>query len=430
MGAYGGVAFDELAVRAHDIVVCMERKRAGEFDALATLGTAVRLALHLRGAPPMAYDLLKEVAIHVLSFSPAEVRPAVDLLAEAEFVTLVTVGKTAKTVIPFVPYFDEMYTALGEVGEQQGLNELEQLTIALAHKLAASPVAREHAFSLGAEKKLVERTLGIAQDVGFVISRRARGRDVLLSPSYFPDNPDAFADLIASKGTTLVGRVLDLLRRNQGVPLSIIEKTRSLGGEPLSDVDVSIIRALGRGGFAAPPAIETKHAGTNFFIFGPRPGASRLPLTKRNIYERAMALVAAVRQGQFLPAQFKIRSPIAILMKLKNAGYVGANSEAWEQYRQVATMGIARIERGSGDRGRLVLIDAPENHEALDMAIALVSDGEMPSAIDDSAIIAFREGHAYVESLVGRKRLVDQPVIALDSEARAELDAALLTRIR
>jgi hypothetical protein len=42
---------EELTVRAHDIVVRMECSRLCEFETLATLGVAVKLALHLRGRP-------------------------------------------------------------------------------------------------------------------------------------------------------------------------------------------------------------------------------------------------------------------------------------------------------------------------------------------------------------------------------------------
>jgi len=75
----------DVAVRAHDIVVCMERTRATEYDGLFTLGTAVRLALHLRGSPPVSYELVKDVAVHLLSFGTAEVKPAIVLLADAEY---------------------------------------------------------------------------------------------------------------------------------------------------------------------------------------------------------------------------------------------------------------------------------------------------------------------------------------------------------
>ena len=69
----------------------------------------------------------------------------------------------------------------------------------------------------------------------------------------------------------------------------------------------------------------------------------RLSPTKREIYERAMALVSAVRQGQYLPKQYAIRSPYAILRKLKNDHEIGANTEALEQYQQLTLLRVGRL---------------------------------------------------------------------------------------
>lgn len=423
-----------LAVRAHDIVVCMERARPSEFEAVPHLGAAVRLALHLRGAPPMDYALLKDVAVHILSLNPAEFKPVLLTLAEAEFVSLETEGKTIKLVVPNVPYFDDLYSTLTTVTETSTpLTEMEQVTMELLERLSHSPMARESAFAVGAEATAVNRTIEIGVEGGFLVSKRTRGRTILVSPSYFPENPQAFADLVAKSGASSVGRVLDLLRANQGYPLRLIEETKDLAGHRLSPDDIAIMKALAGEGFTAPPAIQTRHAGTNFFMFGPRPGNARLPPYKRGIYERALALVSAVRQGQLLPDKYRIRSPKAILLSLKRSGWLRANSEAWEQYRQVATMGIARlVPHGYGHRLELVTHeDGPdENMEALDMAIDLVDGGTTQTVVDDNAVLAFREGHAYVESLIGRKRLIDQPVVAMNEDTKAEMEAFILTSVK
>lgn len=68
----------EIAVRAHDITVCLERTSVPEFDELTKLGMAVRLALHLRGVPAVSYSLLREVAVHLLDFPAAAVRPVLE----------------------------------------------------------------------------------------------------------------------------------------------------------------------------------------------------------------------------------------------------------------------------------------------------------------------------------------------------------------
>lgn len=417
---------DEVAVYAHDITVCMERHRTAEFDQLHMLGLAVRLALHLRGVPPLKYEILKRVALHLLNFSSAaEVQLVVQLLAEADFVSLATEGTTIKTVVPQIPYFDEMYGTLSSAVRIESLNESEQLTLELAGKLSNSPLFRNIAYGLGAEKKLVDCVLDIGREGGFILQKRARGKDILLSPTHFSDNHRGYADLVAAQGIDRVKRVLELLRQFQGWPLAILESDRELGGCKLTKQDLAVIRALAGDGFVRPPALTTTHAGTNHFLFGPRPGVGRLPLHKRSIYEKAMALVAAVRQGQLLPNRYAIRYPEAILRSLRDKKYLNANSEAWEQYRQVAVMGVARLTPYIGSRARVELIEMPENYEALELALQLIGGTGAPPSADEDIVLALRKGEEYVESLIGRKLIATEP-IPLDEESRHELDTLIL----
>ncbi|WNG33317.1 hypothetical protein F0U61_06575 [Archangium violaceum] len=175
---------DEVAVRSHDIIVASGTARASEFEALTTIGAAVRLAVNLRGMPPVEYGLLRDVAVHRLGLQPGEVRPALKLLAEAEMVDLVTENSTIKSVLPDIPFFQDLYKKVGEVGTTtQGLNEHEQLTVTLMHRLGQGPLTHNELTNLGAENRALNRILQIGEDAGFVLSKRARGRDVFISPA-------------------------------------------------------------------------------------------------------------------------------------------------------------------------------------------------------------------------------------------------------
>src|SRR5262249_48386690 len=163
---------------------------------------------------------------------------------------------------------------------------------------------------------------------------------------------------------------------------------------------LAVIKMLAGEGFVPPPAIQTKHSGINHFLFGPRPGSTRLPSIKRPIYEAAMALVAAVRQGQLLPARFAIRSPRALLRSFREKKELRANTEAVEQYRQVAALRVGRLEITGGEWAKLVLIDLPENVEAVDMAIELISGSEPQVSPSDEIILSLQQGEKYIESLI------------------------------
>ena len=189
---------ERIALRAHDITVCLEGASVPEFDLLALLGMAVRLALHLRGVQAISYDLTR-------------------------------------------------------------------LTAVLADRLSASPIPKEHAYQMGAEKKLVDRVLTIGVTGSFIIDHRSQGRSVIVSPTYFPESTDAYANLVAGEGAGRVKKVLDLLKSNQGWPLQLLEGNRELAGVTLDDQDLQVIKALAGEGFVPPPAIQTGHAGTTHF---------------------------------------------------------------------------------------------------------------------------------------------------------------------
>ena len=417
---------EDTAIRAHDITLCLQGTSVPDFDLLTILGLGVRLSLHLRGVPAIKYDVLRKVAVYLLDFPSTALRPVLEALEEAEMVRLDTEGKTIKTVVPEVPYYEQLFSTLAGVIESDAMSEPEQLTLEILNRLSKSPLLRQQIYELGAERKLVDRVLEIGQKAAYIVERRARGNNVLLSPTYFPESADAFSDLVAGHKTSRVARVLELLKENQGWPLRQIETERELGGVRLDDAEIAVIKLLAGEGFVAPPVIKTTHAGENHFLFGPRPGPSRLPAFKRPVYEAAMALVAAVRQGQLLPRRYAIRSPTLLLTALRDRRVIRANTEAMEQYRQLVALKVGRLEPTGGGWAQFHLIDRPENLEAVGLAIVMVSHGEPNISANEEVVLALRSGQQYVESLVGRKLLAREAPIEVSPEDQETIDNYLL----
>lgn len=418
----------EIALRCHDISMGLSDKEVPDFDTLTEIGSMVKLALHIRGLPAIKYETLKLVALHFLSISPSLCKNVIRELGEIEFVELYKERGNIKTVIPTVPFYDDLYNRVGEYAETQNLNESEELAITILKKLTGSPVSTSTVYELGAEKTLVERNLYLGNVGNYIINKRARGKDILLSPVYFSENADLFSDMVAKSGAKTVQKVLNLVKETQGVPLHIIEERKEINGTKLTDQEISLLKSLAHDSVIKPPSITTSHAGEKYFLFTPKPGNARLSPTKKEIYERAMALVSAVRQGQYLPKKYAIRSPYAILNKLKNSHSIGASTEAYEQYRQLTFLKVGKLVPTTSSWYRFELVDTPENHEALDLAIDLVDIGQGQGLeIDEEARFAITEDQTYIESIISASKLRNKGKVDLSEEHQAELDDLFLS---
>lgn len=419
----------EIAARAHEIQTGLGMTEVPEFDNLRAVGMAVKMALHIQGLPAINYDTLRLVATHLLNIPAVAVRRIVELLAEVDFAKLQTTGKTIKIVVPNVPYYESLYATLGEYGKTEGFNEAEQLTVELLCRLARSPEKVDTLRStLGAERCLLDRSFAVGKEGAYLRVHRARGRDIALSPTYFSENAELYADIAAGVGAPEIRRVLTTLQRMQGVPLSILEKRKEIAGQKLSTSDINMLKRLAQDGAVKPPSISTAHSGHNYFLFTPTPSGAALAATKREIYERAMAVVAAVRQGQFLSKQYAIRSPGAVLYKLKSDLKLSrATTEATQQYRKLALLRVAQLVPAGGGFSELRIIDTPENREALAIAYDLVNAGTASGAeVDDATRELLQKDHAYVESLVASGELAKHQKVELSPEQNQQLELLLL----
>ena len=419
----------ELAARCHEIQTGLGRTEVPEFEQIVLVGMAVRLALHIRGLPAIPFEIVKLVSSHYLQIPPVAIRSVLELLREIEFVRLGTTGKTIRNVLPDVPYYEDLYSTLGDYTNQLNLTEAEQLSIELVQRLLGSPHKLDTLRNeLGADRQLFKRTLEIGTEGSYIRKLRARGRDILLTPTHFSENPELLADIIAGGDANQLKKLLDAIRQVQGFPLSLVEKTHTLGSANLTIDESQLLVRLAQDGVVKPPKLTTTHAGENYFLFTPTPGGAALAPTKRDIYERAMAIVAAVRQGQFLPNQYAIRSPGAVLYTLRNdLKLKRATTEAAQQYQNLVYLRIARLnDLGNGFK-QLEIIDTEENKEALGIAYDLVNAGTASGIeVDEDARRALQEDQSYIESLVSSGDLQRSREVTLSHEQEHQLESYLL----
>ena len=423
----------KVVMRCQEIQTTLGSYEVPDFESIPELGMAARLALHIRGLPLLKYETLKLVASHFLNIPRLAVERVVRLLAEVEFVRLQQTGSTITGVLPTVPYYDELYEGLGAFAvAERNFNEAEELTLELVERLAKSPEKVDSLQSkLGADKALFDRGVKVGIAGSYLINRRFRGRDILINPTYFSENADIFADAVAATGAKSVQALMTAIGKSQGWPLGLIEKKARLGDAEIQPEQLNLLKRLAQDGIVKPPTIETTYAGKNHFIFTPTPSDGVVSPAKREIYERAMAIVAAIRQGQLLPRAYAIRSPGAVLYTLRSNLRLGkATTEATQQYKQLTILRVARLVDVGNGYSEVEIVDTPENREALDIAYDLVAQGKTSGTeVDDTARKALQESQDYVESLIASADLRRRETVQLSEEQSEQLDLLFLEGI-
>ena len=418
--------------RCHEIQLAIKDKEVTKFEAITEIGMAVQLALHIRGLPVVDYEVLKLVGTSLIGIPRIAVDRITMLLAEIEFVRVNMDGKKIKSVLPTVPYFEDLYSGLGEYFENVSkADEFEKLTLEIVDKLAESPYNVDSlAGKLGANRKDFDSSVEIGTKGNFLISKRLRSKDILLNPTYFSENAEIFADHVARSGAATVHKTLELLQNAQGWPLPLILKTKEIGGKKISDDEVMLLMRLAQDGIVKPPSIITSHAGQASFMFTPTPGYVNVSPLKREQYERALAIVSSVRQGELLPNKFRIRSPGAVLYKLKTELQLSPTSDYAEQYKNLEFLRIAKLEKLSGGYRQLKIIDTPENRESLNIAYKLVQGDKISDlSVDKEAMSAMTGSQEYIESLVSSRLMREKENIKLSEETDSQVTQLLLEGI-
>lgn len=420
----------EKAEFAHDLQVGLARASVPEFGELPLVGMAAKLAINIRGLGEIRGDVLRQVADHYFDIPALALQPVLEVLADIGYVQLVTSGRTINSVIPDVPHFSSVYSGLGEYVGTISLNEHEEVAIAVLNELRSKAEKRDSLINrLGAPMSVFSRVELITKTGGLVLPKRARGQDVLVSPYYFADSLDALANHAAAGGARGVQRILDLLKKAQGWPLSMIVNTGEINGTKLTASELQILQEMVADGVLRPPSLRNSLLNTEeHFVFTPKAGARTLDGSAREIYERTMAVVAAVRKGQLLPSRYAIRYPVALLNKLLTYKRIGASTEAALQYANLVSLRVGRLVPGAKTGWlEFQLIDTPENMQAVKDAVSIFEGAEpLSTGVSEDARIALQRDESYIQSIVASSALRQTARPVLDEQAQAEMDQLFL----
>ncbi|WP_147426028.1 hypothetical protein [Teichococcus wenyumeiae] len=413
----------DLAEFASDIQTGLGGIDVGDFDDLRTIGMAASLAIQIRGLPEIDYQVLLRVSDALFNIPSVALKQVLRTLSDIGMVRLYEVGRTIHKIDPQVPYFENVYDTIGQYSSEFKLTEIEQAMVAIMAELQKRPENQDRlAARMGLDKPILERCLAIGSSSSLISHHRVRGQTVLTSPVYFADNNETLADLIAKTGSDDFTKVLNVIRNHQGWPLSMIIAQQRVAGYPLTPVQIDLIQLLASENMLKPPTIEIGHK-SEVFLFTPRPGPGRLSPGKRDIYERAMALLAAVRKGQLLPFAYPIKKPAVLLRAFLRDGYLGANSEAMRQYGKVAgTFNIGYFKETKPGWHQFWLRQTEENREAVLAAIDLAEGEEtrVDMRVDQEARALLQMDDKFVSSVLGSKIIKERKTVPPSAAAKEQ----------
>lgn len=401
----------QLAEYASDVQTGLGLYQVPEYGSLRLVGMAALLAINLRGLDDIPYEILSMVSDHRFDIPNTSLPTVLRLLQDVGMVKLYEQGRAITKISPEVPYFEDVFSRVGQVSAEFQYNEVESATVAILAELQAKPENRDRLLHrTGVEGKLLDRVIAVGETGGLIRPLRARGKDILISPLYFADNADALADLVAKAGSDDLKAIFDAVKANQGWPLSMVVERQAIAGRPLTPVQVELAHLLAQENMLKPPTIKVGNV-EQPFLFTPRPGGARLSASQRHIYERAMALLAAVRKGQLLPVQFSIYRPLALLRALRDKGYLGANSEAIGQYGKLALeYHLGYFKQTAPGMFQFHLNATEENKEAVNIAIGLLtSSDQVDLRVDRTSQNLLRGDEAYVRSEIAAREIRQRP---------------------
>jgi hypothetical protein len=418
----------ETAEFAYDLHSGLASLQVPEFDQLTLVGMAAALAIHLKGLGDIEYEVLRKVSDYFMQIPSHALRGVLEILAEIGYIRLDTTGRTINRITPNIPSFDDVYDGIGGyIDNEITLNSHEAATLQIMGELYTAPRNQDALLnSTGIEKSLFDRCVDLGAASGIVSKKRARGRNILISPFYFADNLEGLADIVAGGATPALKSALQKVKDGQGWPLSLVGTTGEIAGYKLSQTEKELVYKLAEEGIVKPPTIKFG-SHSESFLFTPRPGNARLNAANREIYERAMALISAIRKGQLLPDAFKIRSPIALLSALRNNGFVRANSEAQNQYGNLVHLRVGRLVQTGSSFWQFHLIGTPENDSALRLAIQLLESGTLANMeVNQEARIALTKDEVYIQSLISSTELRRRERQLQDEQAKHEYEQLIL----
>ncbi|ORC19967.1 MULTISPECIES: hypothetical protein [Rhodococcus] len=335
------------------------------------IGMAASVAALVRGLDVVSdAQALRAVAAEQLDVNPYAFDKVVKSLADVGF--LQGVVYDSDRVVRFtetVPFYDDLYARLGEAWRDKKPTDLEQQMVIAVDRLADAPIpVEELASRAGLDSADIPKLIEIGSQSQLIKTIEVSGGLVAYSPFFGFENPALLAELIRDHGPALIADAFAAVGGEQGLP---VDATNTV-----------LIDAVSRGLILAP-AVELPGGALQPFATLPYSLDPKLLKSRKPVLEKALAVVACLRCGQYFGGynNLSLSGLIDVIDKLldPNRGFLQPHSGHERQYRLMHRAGLIAFApdlRQGGSWVTPMFIDTPDNREALLIARDLLSKGQ------------------------------------------------------
>jgi hypothetical protein len=188
--------------------------------------------------------------------------------------------------------------------------------------------------------------------------------EVLYSPFFGFENPQLIGDILEAHGSGRIADDLAAVRKHQGLPLDT-------GKYP------ALADAVSRG-LAIAPSVQRPDGVEQPFVTVPYIADKEIFTVRKEVLDKALAILSCVRCGQHFGGATNTSSPVAVLNKLMDPDRnytLGAHSSHRRQYQTLFRKQIVTfIPSGNWVQPRLIATE--DNLEAVKLARDLLVYGE------------------------------------------------------
>jgi hypothetical protein len=259
--------------------------------------------------------------------------------------------------------FDRLYAVLGQVWTNRGPGEIETSLVRSVELLSHGP---RPVATLDIDPTSLPAVLEVGQDAEAIRIVQGSTGTIAYSPFFAYEHPENVGETLKNADVDEVRQAFETVRSHQGMPTS---------RDPHATVTTGLIEA----GLIAGPAVERPDGTVETFAVAPYGWTQQMLTIQRPIVDKALAVVAAVRTGQYFGGRTSLFRPELLLYALLDNRVTRGHSSTRRQYAVLRRLGIIRFVK-QGELYGLQLIDNADNRQAVNLAIELISTGEALSS--------------------------------------------------